>query len=331
MAKTFILHDESLNSYGFWIKTDGLDWSLFDNNPIALFMHIRPGEYDNRGKDMLLPIGIWENRKQQGGNVLADFNPDTDDEFANRINKKVEKGIIKMASLGVEPVKWSEDKADLKPGQTRPTVIKAIVKEASIVDIGSNRSALRLYNPGGELITLSDDPSKCAVPLIKQINQNEDKMKKVIGYLKLADDANEAEVYQAIVKLNEKITALEADKVKLDAEILKHKTSDETEQKARVKTLIDAAVKDRKILESSRADYVALAEKDFDNTKKILDGMPVMTKLADGTDQTGKKNKFEGKTWKDLDKSGQLGELKLADFSKFKDLFKEEFGKEYKE
>jgi hypothetical protein len=59
--------------------------------------------------------------------------------------------------------------------------------------------------------------------------------------------------------------------------------------------------------------------------------MPVMTKLADGTDQTGKKNKFEGKTWKDLDKSGQLGELKLADFSKFKDLFKEEFGKEYKE
>jgi hypothetical protein len=330
MAKPFVLTDESLNAYGFWIKTEGLDWSLFDQNPLMLFMHIRPGEYQNLGKDMLLPLGCWKERKKEGNLIMATPEFDQDDEFAKKIEKKVEKGIIRMASIGVQVLEWSKSPEDLKPLQTRPTVKRAIVKEASIADLGGNYNALRLYDESGQMLTLSQDPAKCAISLINQSNQNQLKMKNVIGLLKLADTANEAEVYQAIVKLNEKITALEADKVKLDAEILKLKTSDEAEQKARVKTMIDAAVRDRKILESSRADYVALAEKDFDNTKKILDGMTVMTKLADGTDNTGKKNKFEGKTWKDLDKSGSLEELKLADISKFKDLYKEEFGKEYK-
>lgn len=330
MAKTFTLHDESLNCFGFWIKSSGLDWSLFDSNPIALFMHIRPGDYQNSGPDMLLPIGYWENRKQEGQNVLADFVADTDDEFACRIDKKIEKKIIRMASLAIEPTQWSEDPRDLKPGQKRPTVMAGIVKEASIVDIGGNRNAVRLYNHEGELITLSDDPLKCAIPLINQSKSNSSEMKSVIGLLKLADTANEAEVYQAIVKLNEKVSELETAKTKAEGEILKLKQAGEADQKVRVKTLIDGAVKDRKILETQRADYVALAEKDFENTKKILDAMPVLTKLTDGTIPDGKTKKFEGKTWKDLDKAGQLEELKLADISKFKELYKEEFKVDYK-
>lgn len=328
MAKTFILHDESLNAFGFWIKTSGLDWSLFDKNPIALFMHIRPGDYENKGKDMVLPIGIWENKKQNGSQVLADFNHDDTDEFAVRINKKVEKGIIRMASLAVEPTKWSDDPKDLKPGQTRPTVIAGIVKEASIVDIAGNRNAIRLYNSEGELILLSDDPAKCPIPMLNQKTDN--KMTKINGVLKLKDDANEAEQYQAIVNMNNRISQLESEKKTLEDENIRLKDTQKSVLQNDIKNLIDGAVKERKILEGQRADYVALAEKDFDNTKKILDAMPVLTKLSDQAGKGEKKSKFEGKNWEQLDKAGLLEEFKLADPNSFKDMYKEKFGKEYR-
>jgi hypothetical protein len=328
MAKTFILHDESVNRLGFWAKTDGIDLSQFKKNPVMYFMHIRPGDEGNDHRDMILPLGYWENIRTENGVVLADPVFDQDDEFAKRIEKKVENGIIKMASIALRmPFEFSSAPENLKPGQTRPTLMKSIAQEGSIADIGSNNNAFRLYDEDGQMIALSDS-AKCAIPLIEQSKPNLPDMKKVFGLLKLADDANEAEAYQAVVKLNDKVTTLEADNKKLSDEVIQLKQSTEADNKVRVKTLIDGAVKDRKILEASRADYVALAEKDFDNTRKILDGMPVMTKLAD-TGSDAAKSKFEGKTWKDLDKAGQLEELKLTDISKFKELFKGEFGKEY--
>lgn len=328
MAKTFILHDESVNTLGFWAKTEGIDLSQFKKNPVMLFMHIRPGEEGNDRKDMILPIGTWENIRVEEGKVLADAMFDQDDEFALRIQKKVEKGIIKMASIGLRPpYKFSENEKDLKPGQIRPTLMSCVAREGSIADIGSNNNAFRLYDENGQVIALSDS-SKCAIPLINQPNSNKQNMKKVIGLLKLADDVNEAEVYQAIVKLNEKLTAIEDEKKSLEAEVLKLKESTKADQGAKIKNLVDAAVKDRKILEANRATYTKLAEGDFDSTKAALDAMPVMTKLTDETEK-GKTNKFAGKTWKDLDKTGQLAELKLADISKFKELYKEQFGVEY--
>lgn len=329
MAKTFILHDESVNTFGFWILTEGIDLSQLKKNPVMCFMHVRPGDEGNTGKDMILPIGRWDNIRKENGQILADATFDLNDDFAKRISDKVEGGFINMASIAVVPLKMSEEVKYLKEGQKRPTVIKCLAKEASIVDMGSNLNALRLYDEEGKTITLSQDPSKCAIPLINQSTTKDNKMKKVIGLLKLADDANEGDVYQAIVKLNETVTGLQTEKTRLEGEIVQLKQTTEADQKARIKTLIDGAVQNRKILESSRADYTALAEKDFDNTKKILDGMPALTKLADGGNE-GASKKYEGKKWDDLDKAGQLEELKLADMGKFKELYQEKFGREYK-
>lgn len=334
MAKTFILQDESLNTLGFWIKSEGIDLAQIKKNPVMLFMHIRPGDEGNQGKDMLLPIGRWENIRLEDRKVLADAVFDLKDPFAKRIADKVDAGFINMASIGVtKPWQLSAHKDDIKPGQTRPTVIKCMAKEASIVDMGSNLNALRLYDENEQVITLSE-ASTCVIPLINQPNKIE--MKTVIGYLKLADTANEAEVYQAIVKLSEKLSALEADKLKLEGEktklegdILKLKEGDKTAQAEKILTLVEKAVTDRKILATSKATYIKLAEQDFDSTKAVLDAMPVMSKLTEEKTDVTLADKYKGKTWKELDKiEGALAEIKLKDANHFKELFKAEFGTE---
>ena len=49
--KTFILHDETVNTQGFRMLTSGADLSVFKNNPVMLLNH----------DDWDLPIGRWEN------------------------------------------------------------------------------------------------------------------------------------------------------------------------------------------------------------------------------------------------------------------------------
>jgi hypothetical protein len=327
MAKTFILHDESINTFGFWIRTAGIDLAQFKKNPVMYFMHIRPGDSHNDAKDMLLPIGTWDNIRVEGSQILADVAFDSDDEFAKRIQQKVEKGIIRMASAGIRPIEFSEDPQYLKQGQMRPTITKGELVEASIVDRGSNNNAFRLYDENMQEIVLSQDPKKCAIPLISQTNKIE--MKTVLGLLKLADTANEAEAYQAIVKLNEKISSLEAEKKKAEDELILLKQGKEAENKAGIRKMIDAAVNDRKILEVQRDTYVKLAEKDFDSTRAALDAMPVMTRLSDGIGGNVIPDKYKGKSWDELDKiTDALEEIKLKDPSRFKELYKEKFGKE---
>ena len=38
---TFVISDESVNSYGKVILTDGIDISQFERNPVMLYMHER--------------------------------------------------------------------------------------------------------------------------------------------------------------------------------------------------------------------------------------------------------------------------------------------------
>lgn len=41
MAKRIIISDESVNCYGTWVKTDGVDISQYERNPVLLWMHWR--------------------------------------------------------------------------------------------------------------------------------------------------------------------------------------------------------------------------------------------------------------------------------------------------
>lgn len=64
----FICSDETLNSYGFYVLTAGIDMRKFLQNPIMLWNHSR--SYGS--KNDVLPIGRWENLKVEGGRLMAD-------------------------------------------------------------------------------------------------------------------------------------------------------------------------------------------------------------------------------------------------------------------
>lgn len=332
MPKTFILHDETLNSYGFWVRTAGIDLSQFKRNPVMLFQHIRPGNWEaGSGTDKLLPIGYWENIRVDGDKLLADAVFDQDDEFALRIESKVENDVLRMASLGLRPVAWSEDKKDIKPGQTRPTLTKSIAQEGSIVDRGSNNNALRLYNEDDQIISLSADAGKCDIPLIDNSTKTIDNMKTVKGLLKLADDANEAEVFQAIQRLFDEKNALETEKTQLESQVQTLKDKEKEGRKEQIKNLLDQAVTDRKITANQRDTYEKLAEADYDSVKAILDNMKGVKTLADEIDHDSDDNeKFKGWTFDDFSQKDpdRLAEIKLKEPERYKKLYRDKFKKD---
>ena len=155
MGRRVVISDENLNSFGFWVKTDGIDISQFEKNPILLWMHNRAF----RGtKDEVLPIGRVEDLKFENGALTGLPVFDQNDEFAKTIESKWEAKILNMCSPGLQPVELSEAPEFLKSGQIRPTLLKSKLRELSIADLGSNDNALALalYDNDGQLITLSD-------------------------------------------------------------------------------------------------------------------------------------------------------------------------------
>ena len=57
---TFVLHDESVNTYGFRMLTSGANLEEFKKNPVMLLNH----------DDYSLPIGRWENIRVEGDLML---------------------------------------------------------------------------------------------------------------------------------------------------------------------------------------------------------------------------------------------------------------------
>lgn len=155
MAKSFILSEESINDRGYRIITNGINLARFKKNPVMLWMHRRDDGWD---LTQVLPIGIWENIRKEDGKLLADPKFDENDKFSMLIKSKVENDLIRGCSAGINPVEFSSDPKDLEKGQTRATITKCEIYEASIVDMPSNKNTVRLFS--------SADETK-EIPLIK--------------------------------------------------------------------------------------------------------------------------------------------------------------------
>jgi hypothetical protein len=155
MAKSFILSEESINDRGFRVLTGGINLERFKKNPVMLWMHRRDDGWD---LTQVLPIGIWENIRKEDGKLLADPKFDENDKFSMMIKSKVENDLIRGCSAGINPVEFSTDTKDLEKGQTRATITKCEIYEASIVDMPSNKNTVRLFS--------SADETK-EIPLIK--------------------------------------------------------------------------------------------------------------------------------------------------------------------
>ena len=142
----FILSDESINRYGYRVLTDGISLENFTKNPIALWLHQRDSYEFGRDR---LPIGRWENVRKEKGQLLADLVFDQEDEFALKIQSKVEQKIINAISIGFGSITVSDDKKYVIAGQRGPTVVSCELLEASPVDIPANANAIRLIDDTG--------------------------------------------------------------------------------------------------------------------------------------------------------------------------------------
>lgn len=243
----FLVSSESLNSYGFRVLTEGIEIDQYQKNPIVLFMHNR-NTYKPNGDEV---VGRAVKVYKEAGNLYADIEFDLKDDFAKKIEGKVSRGFIKMASIGINAIERSTDEQFLIPGQSRPTVTKSKLTEISIVDIGSNDEALKLYDNGTE-INLS------LIPKLKPSNEPLDANQ--IG-ITLGMEGS-----FTMVDVLANIKQMRADNVRMKKEL-------DTIHEAKVKNLVDTALASGKITHAKYDEYLKMATDNFDVVKGLLDGI----------------------------------------------------------
>lgn len=341
MSKPLVFSDESINSFGFYLKNDGCDLTLFNKNPILLWMHNRSW----RGtKDEILPIGTAKDVKFNEQKQQWEATPvfDLDDEFAAEIGRKYDAGILRMSSAGIRPLEFSEDPKLMKKGQTRATVTKWILKEISIVDIGSNQNAVALYNHDDEMINLAADGQEIPVPKLELSDKpNNQKSMEVI---KLADgrELTASQVQELADKAStqeQTITTLTAERDQLNTEVSGYKQAETDRQKAEFTTLYDAAVKDGRINatpdkdgKTSKENWMKFFDADPEGAKAALAAIPARrsayTNLKDQEEKDESEREELAKlSWKQIDEAGKQGVLKTKYFDLYEEKFEAHFGK----
>lgn len=323
--KTFVLSDESVNSYGFRVLTDGIALDNFKKNPVMLWNHTR--SWTDRDNAML-PIGRWNDIRVEDGKLLAEAEFDMDDPFAAKIARKVEKGMINMCSIGIEVLEESGSPEHIVPGQTRRTVVKSRLREVSVVDIGANANAVVLYDTDGNIMELNADGG-CAVGLINQPKkESEMELKKIAKQLGLAETATEAEVEARIAELS----AEKPEKTEQPAEVqeLKDRIAALENEKqeaanARIAELVEQAVAEKRITADKKNHFVELGKKvGAEQLKETLACMNPAVKPTDfisggsGSAPTDKKFSEMGED--------ELKQLRENDKAAYARLYEKEFG-----
>ena len=137
MTYTFIISDESVNADGFVIQTKGIRTERFKKNPVMLYMHAR-----EKGV-----IGRWDNIRTEGSQLIADAVFYENNPLGKEVKERVDGGFLRSASIGLSVLNYERiDGVD--------TVTDCELTEVSIVDIPSNRNAVKLFDKRG-LIVLS--------------------------------------------------------------------------------------------------------------------------------------------------------------------------------
>ena len=318
-SKTFVLHDESINTYGFRMLTSGVNLDEFRKNPVMLLNH----------NDYSLPIGRWENIRIEGGKILADAVFDEKDERAAEVMRKVDNDFIRMASIGAWPPEEKSDAYSLMlPGQKYPTVTKWTVREASIVTIGANHNALAFYDKKTqEVIDLT------AAGAIVRLMDNSPKtlnMSLLTQKLNLHDTASEAEIVSAVQNLMDDNARIKSENKTLTDAIDKANADRNAANKAEAVRLVDAAILTGKLDVKAKEATLAMFDKDFESTKAMLDAIPERQSVARQINSDGAGTialaDIKTKSWDELDKANKLTILKDKAPEIYAEKFKERFG-----
>lgn len=307
------LTSDALNSYGFRVLTDGVDLSLFEKNPVLLYMH-RRGDV----------IGFVDKIERGDSEITGELVFDEASDLSVRCKKQWECGSLRMLSIGLDIAETSGDPALMVEGQTLDTVTKCLVYEVSLVDVGSNPEAIVLRR-GGQVVNLCDGGDAGVVlgrdkDKINNHNQNIEEMKlnEIANALGLPETATEDEVMLACRNSVE----------------LRNKNKDLLDELERLRSsavaeLVAQAVSDGRISEGKKEHFMKLGDKlGVDGLKETLDAMQPRVKLADvvAHDVGGH---CEWKKLSDVP-SEKLRELKEHDAETYRRLYKAEYGMELK-
>ena len=319
--KTFILHDETVNTYGFRMLTSGADLTAFRANPVMLYNH----------NDWEMPIGRWVNVRVEGTQILAEADFDMGDKRAAEIARKVEAGYLSACSVGAWVKECSSDPITYLEGQTEPTVTRWSLREASICNIPANHNALALYDADGRRVEEVDYSTILQLTdTITTHSSNTSMTKKINALLSLSDDATEEKVLETLSDKLEQMTKLET---RLSSLLEEKKEREAVEAQARLEHF--------ESLSSRALEDGVLTEEQSKSLRKLYDASPleathfaellpkrksIAQQLTDHTRETRKTKSLASLSWDELDRSGKLAQLREEDPDAYAEKYKAKFG-----
>lgn len=132
--KEFIVASDSVSKDGLKIKVMNMDIAAFEANPVMYYNHDR-SRY---------PIGAWKEMRRENGKMYATAEFDTDDEVGVVVARKVEKGFLRSASVGIQILEYRFESNSDANGEIL-VVEGAKLIEVSVVDIPANDDCTAVF------------------------------------------------------------------------------------------------------------------------------------------------------------------------------------------
>lgn len=301
------LTDDSLNSYGTRILTAGMDIEQYSKNPVLLYMH-------ERGT----VIGTMKDIEKRDGEIVGTPVFDECTELSKRCKEQWSKGSLKMVSVGIDILEWSDSPEHLMEGQTRPTVTKSKLFEVSIVDIGANDNAITLRHEG-QTLELSAD-GDCPLPLLTLNHNNMEALQEEFDELKASHEALTA----THEEMKASLEALTAENAELKAKIAE---AEELNLAKAVEVEVDKAISEQRILATAKEKFMELGKKmGVEDLQTLLASITPRQTLASQISTEPEKT-YTAKDWDEMDRKGTLAQFKKDQPEKFEELYKAKFGK----
>jgi len=318
MAKTVRISNSSLNCYGTRVLTSGVDFEQYKRNPIILWMHSRAWRGTN---NEILPIGIMENIRIEGDDILGDVSLKASTDFEKQISQKWDDGVLRMVSPNFDVIAVDESPQLALPGQTRATVTKAKLIEVSIVDIGGNDDNLQL-NYNGKTLKLSEGGECPDIPLLhsnKQKKAKEMDLKKIALAFGLTESATEADILTLASRFKNK-----------DDEVSELKNQLESLKLAGITQKVNAAIAEGRLPADKKDSMIKLGKLDaslLDQTLSLFQKPLKPTEIIGGAAGKSEGGMELSKAQKLSDvPSSDLADLREKNLELYKKLYKAEYG-----
>src|SRR6185437_819528 len=253
----FEWNDETkVNSYGFRVINAGGDFARFDDNSVMLNSHVNTTE---------MTLGTWEGRTVEGpklkGETVFDNVRDSVKEVEGQVDRKVIKGCSMGLALSFDEGSWRKGEDGVME------LIKWELMEVSICAVPSLSSALCLYNKDtGKLIPENEFKLSLQNLTANDLkNENNSNMEKIILTpqavavlvgMGVTGGDNVAEISNAIVSLQSKVTTAEAAALADKNKVTELQAKLDSQVKLQAKALLDGAVIEGKLTAKEAEDYM---------------------------------------------------------------------------